>query len=176
MSKIVLAILTLGVATLVTGCAHNSVVAHESTRVGTFFGDLGITGHNNNLTVLHGSRLNKISFIGDNNTVMIEEGVTLGQIEFWGINNTVNLPESLMVRLTEVGRDNKVIRHTSTWDPDAEHDTVYIPQTTSTPAEPRWTIEDTDTEDQPPDAWPGTTVSDKDTRGQSSNRPATTEP
>lgn len=75
-----------------------------------FFGDLGIKGDRNNVTVQPGSRLTKMSFWGNDNTVAIEDDVTLPQVEFFGLNNTISMPQHLMIRLTEVGEGNKVVR------------------------------------------------------------------
>lgn len=138
MNRIVIAALTIGLL-VVTGCAHNAIITHNSARVDEFYGDLGITGDGNNITVRRLSRINKISFIGCENTVTVEEGALVNQIEFWGCDNVVYIPETLMVRLTEVGKRNQVIRRQTTWElePEIESETIYMPPEASTPT-PSW--------------------------------------
>ena len=125
MNRILTGVLALGLLLVTTGCAHNAIVAHESVRVGTFFGDLGIKGNGNSMTVLRGSRLTKVSFWGDHNTVTVEQGVTLAHVEFFGKHNTVSIPDTLMVRLTEVGEGNKVLRRETPPLLDSGAATIY---------------------------------------------------
>ena len=158
MNRIVIAALTIGLL-LATGCAHNAIVTHNSARVDEFYGDLGITGDGNNITVRRLSRINKISFIGCENTVTVEKGALVNQIEFWGCDNVVNIPETLMVRLTEVGKRNQVIRRQTTLElePEMESETIYSPSEESAPT-PTWSetiipaeewSPSTETEEQP---------------------------
>ena len=92
------------------GCGSNRIVGHSLTQTGHWYGELGITGHLNNITVEKGSTLTKLSIIGDGNTVDIADGCTLGKIELWGDRNTVDIPGHLVVRVAEVGDGNKIIR------------------------------------------------------------------
>ncbi len=109
MKRIVLGTWMLGLLWASTGCATNAVVGNSSVRAAQFYGDLGITGRGNNVTIQRGSRIWKLSIIGDNNTATVEEGVTLNRIEFWGNGNVVSVPENLLFRATEVG-GNQIIR------------------------------------------------------------------
>lgn len=93
-----------------SGCAYTSFVGNDGNRSGQFFGEVGITGQNNDLTVESGSRLRKLSIIGDDNRVMVQSGVTLGKIEFYGKGNRVSIVEGLTVRITQVGRENVIER------------------------------------------------------------------
>lgn len=93
----------------VGGCAYNAIVAHGTTRSGVMFGPLGVTGHNNVVTVKDGSRLGKLSVIGDGNTITVEDGATIRKVEFWGRNNIVSVPPNLVVHYTNVGNGNQVI-------------------------------------------------------------------
>jgi len=99
---------TIFLATL--GCSSNRIIGHNLKQVGRWWGELGITGHLNEITVQSGSRLTKLSIIGDANQVVIEEHATLGKIEVWGGNNTVSIPEHLVVRMNQVGKGTRIIR------------------------------------------------------------------
>ncbi|MFQ5806034.1 MAG: hypothetical protein ACE5I3_06255 [Phycisphaerae bacterium] len=114
--------LTTLAATMVlaaTGCASNRIVGHNLKQVGRWYGELGITGHLNEITVQSRSRLTKLSIIGDANHVVVEDHATLGKIEIWGENNTVSVPGYLVVRSNQVGKGTRIIRR---------------PRETSTPA------------------------------------------
>jgi hypothetical protein len=94
-----------------TGCtAANRIVGKNLTQVGQWYGELGISGHLNRITVQPPSQLTKLSIIGDANEVMIEDHVSLGKIEIWGANNTVSIPAQLVVRVNQVGDGSRVIR------------------------------------------------------------------
>jgi hypothetical protein len=94
-----------------TGCSStNRIVGHNITQAGHWYGELGITGDNSNITVQTGSRLTKLSVLGDGNTVTVQERCSLGKIELWGENNTVNVPDYLVVRITQWGPANQIIR------------------------------------------------------------------
>lgn len=95
----------------VTGCtAANRIVGKNLTQVGQWYGELGISGHLNKITVRPPSQLTKLSIIGDANEVMIEDHVALGKIEIWGANNTISIPAQLVVRVNQVGDGSRVIR------------------------------------------------------------------
>ncbi len=121
-----------------TGCAHNSFVGSNGRRAGQFFGSVGVTGSNNEVTVQSGSRLKNISIIGDLNNFMVEDGVTLQQIEFYGTENTVSVPEGLTVRVTQFGPRNQVIRR-----PNQPWHGAAGPEGASAEPAPydRWTLE-----------------------------------
>ena len=116
-----------GLLLLSTGCAHNALVGDNTVRVGVYFGDYGIKGDGNDVTILSGSRLTKVSFWGRNNTVTVEDGVTLPHVEFWGRNNTITVPECLMIRTTEVGEGNKVILRPVSAKLSVEGERTYKP-------------------------------------------------
>lgn len=101
------------------GCASNAIVGTGTQRTGPLFGPLGITGHNNVVNAMEGSRLGKLSIIGDGNTVTIDDGATLRKIEFWGKNNVVSIPYNLVIRYTEVGNGNQIMRRAAPWTEDA---------------------------------------------------------
>jgi hypothetical protein len=86
-------------------------VGHNLTQVGHWYGELGITGDGNVITVQSGSRLTKLSILGDDNTVTMEERSSLGKIELWGENNTVHVPDYLVVRIAQWGELNQIVRH-----------------------------------------------------------------
>ncbi len=133
-NRILVGLWGLGTLVGLAGCATNATVARGSERVGTYFGDLGITGNGNNVTVLGDSRLRKVSFIGDNNVVNVADRATIAHIEFFGKNNTITIPASLMVRMTEWGRGNTVVRRPEVWDDTIQEETVFIPRSAEPPA------------------------------------------
>ncbi len=104
-----------GVASLLllfgaSGCvASNRIVGHKIQQDGAWYGEFGITGHLNEITVLSGSRLQKLSVIGDGNFVVVQDGVTLGKIEIWGENNFVSVPTDLIVRKNISGSKSLVV-------------------------------------------------------------------
>lgn len=93
------------------GCAPTAIIANGSTYPASkYFGDFGITGHNNNATVDADSNVRKLSIIGDGNNVRVEEGARLFKIEFFGKDNIVSVPEELSwLRRNEVGKNNQII-------------------------------------------------------------------
>lgn len=129
-----------GLLLTASGCAYNAIVGTGVARAAQFFGDVGVSGNGNQVTIQTGSKVSKLSVLGNNCTITVEDKVVLYRIEFWGKNNTVSIPESLIVRTTEVG-SNQIIRrpHTthdlqewSTWD---QTPSGYTPPPTSPPAE-----------------------------------------
>jgi hypothetical protein len=108
----VIVVLSIGV----TGCAHVAFVGHQNAYAGVWFGDVGVKGNGNNVTVQRGSGLRKLSIWGDNNTVTVEDSVTLVHLEFCGQNNTVTLPAGLLIRLTDWGKGNQIVRRPEVWD------------------------------------------------------------
>jgi hypothetical protein len=134
MRKLLAATFIVGIALGVTGCAPNAYVGHQNAWAGVWFGDLGIKGNGNNVTVQRGSNLRKLSVWGDSNTATVEDGVTLVHIEFFGQNNTVTLPAGLLIRLTDVGKGNTLVRRPEVWDRMTE--TPYGPAPTIVPLPP----------------------------------------
>lgn len=110
MKPLLLIGLIAGIAAAVSGCAHNSVVADDSSGSGVIFGSLGIWGNNNTRTIEAGSSLKKVSIIGDGNEIIIEDGVKLTVVEIWGQDNTISIPEGLVIRQPWIGKGNRVIR------------------------------------------------------------------
>jgi hypothetical protein len=107
--------LAAGFLLTLSGCAPNEIAGHGTSRSGTFVQKLGVSGHDNMVTVDRDSSLDKISIMGDNNTVQVEEGATLAKVEIFGNDNTISLPEGLLVRFNEMGRGNKVIYRPPSW-------------------------------------------------------------
>ncbi len=134
MKRMVLGVVAVGLLALVTGCATNAKVG-TGTWSGQYFGDVGVTGKNSNVTILRGSRVNKVSIIGDNNMVTVEDGAFVNRVEFWGNGNTVSLPGGLIIRTTEVSRQggNQIIRRPYVTTPPPEWPPVT--ETTGMPGE-----------------------------------------
>jgi len=110
MKRVFIAALMLGVICTATGCATNAIVANNTIRDGVFFGDLGISGDDNDVTAREGSRIRKVSINGHRNTVTVEDDVPVTHVEFVGTGNTVSVPASVIVRMTELGRENTIVR------------------------------------------------------------------
>jgi hypothetical protein len=104
----------------VTGCASNAIVGHRLTREGDWYGQLGVTGHYNNITVRDQSRLTRLSLIGDGNTVVLEDKATLAKVEIWGGNNTISVPENLVIREAIMGKGNRIVRRLASWKTASE--------------------------------------------------------
>lgn len=105
-----LILVVLGSVGWLTGCANdNRMVGHHMTERREWHGEMGITGHLNNVTIVPPSRITKLSVMGDGNEVTIMDTVTCGKIEVWGNNNKFHIPTRLVVRISNVG-DNQFIR------------------------------------------------------------------
>ncbi len=91
------------------GCAPTGIIAHGTTRTGEFFGDTGITGNSNVVTIEKWSRLCKLSIIGNQNEVFIEEGVRIPRIEVFGNDNVVSIPHGLVVQFNHFGNRNRLV-------------------------------------------------------------------
>jgi hypothetical protein len=107
--------LTTGILLLAAaGCATNPIVGDGVIQSGRFYGDVGITGHNGNLTIERGSKVTKLSIIGDGNNVTVQDGVTLYRIEFFGNGNTVSIPNNLSLLWARQVGTNEIIRRPAT--------------------------------------------------------------
>ncbi len=109
MNRIALGLLATGLLLTATGCAPNAYVGNSGVQSRQCFGDVGIVGHNNVLTVEKGSKVPTLSIQGNGNTVTVEDGAWVNKLEFWGNGNTISLPNDLLVRATQVGA-NTIIR------------------------------------------------------------------
>ncbi len=127
MMRMLIAAVTVGILVGTTGCAHNAIVANNAMRVGVFYGDVGVKGDANNVTIMRGSRVPKLSILGNQNMVTVEEGVTLAHVEFWGLDNTVSIPETLTIRITEMGRGHQIIRRQTLWREEPRELNYYPP-------------------------------------------------
>lgn len=111
MKKAACVVLAWGLLSVSVGCGpSNRVVGDRLIKQEQYFGDLGVTGHLNEVTVLRGSDLVKLSVIGDANQVNIDEGVTLGKVEVWGSDNVISVPEHLVLRQSSVGNRTTILR------------------------------------------------------------------
>lgn len=107
------------------GCAKNPIVGRGITMREQYFGDVGLTGHDQNITIARGSKVRKLSILGHNNSITVEDEVTIYRVEFWGSGNVLTLPEHLSVRIDNVGT-NQIVRR-----PREPRASLYVP-----PAEP----------------------------------------
>ena len=104
--------LTLLALTLpLAGClASNRIVGNNIVQAGDWYGELGITGHLNQITVQAPSDLTKLSVIGDANVVNVMPHVTLGKVEVWGQRNKIYIPARLIIRSHIIGDGSEIIR------------------------------------------------------------------
>ena len=109
MNRIALGLLGMGLLLTVTGCASNPLVGSNGAGSRQYFGDVGVVGHNNVLTVEKGSKVPHLSIQGNGNTVTVEDGAWVDRVEFWGNGNTVSLPNDILVRGTQIG-SNTIVR------------------------------------------------------------------
>jgi hypothetical protein len=133
MRTLLIVALSAGLLVAGTGCASNPIVGQASQRSEQYFGDVGITGHGNSLTILPGSRILKLSIIGNDNTITVEDNVTIYRIEFWGKNNTISIPDYLSIRTNDVGSNQIIRRARSVREP------TYYTEPTPTYTSPRTT-------------------------------------
>jgi hypothetical protein len=103
--------LTLTAGLLVcAGCASdNRIVGNRTIQGDTWYGDFGIVGHLNEVTVRTGSKLHKLKVAGDGNKVWVEDHVPLGKVEVWGANNELNVPETLYFVRSVWGKGNRIV-------------------------------------------------------------------
>jgi hypothetical protein len=134
MRAIILSALAAGLVLANVGCAVNPIVGTNVTMSQQYFGDVGIVGQGDNLTILTGSRVNKLSIQGDNNTITLQDGVTVWKIEFWGKGNTVSAAEDLSFRTNSVGA-NQIIRRPRAMMPTPRYEPAPPPYT-PLPGEP----------------------------------------
>lgn len=104
----------MGCAALLAGCnaisGDNRLVGNRMTRGDQWYGEFGILGHSNDVTIQRGSRITILKIAGDGNGVTVEDGVSCAKIEIWGSQNTVSVPETLVVRDSIFGQKNRIVR------------------------------------------------------------------
>lgn len=121
---------------LACGCAHNVIDGKGSVQTGQYFGDVGVTGNGNQITIERGSRVWKLSIIGHNNTITVQDGVTLNRVEFIGKGNVVNLPDNLLIRTTATQGPNQIVRRPAERGPVID----YLPGEALPPVTPTTTV------------------------------------
>lgn len=103
----------VGTFTGLAGCSvsgDNRLVGNRMVRSDQWFGEFGILGHSNDITIQRGSRITILKIAGDGNGVTVEDGVSCAKIEIWGSTNTVSVPETLVVRDSIFGQKNRIVR------------------------------------------------------------------
>ncbi len=100
---------TAGLLVFTAGCAVNSIVGHGAMGVGPYFGNVGMVGHNQTVTISRGSKVPKLSIQGNNCNVTVEDDAWVGKVEFLGNGNTVSIPADLLIGCTQIGA-NTIIR------------------------------------------------------------------
>ncbi len=136
----VLALTVVPVALLMlAGCASNAIIGSQLAQENHWYGELGVTGHLNKLTVLGESQLTRLSVLGDANTIVVQDDATLAKIEICGENNTISVPENLVIRESIWGEGNQIIRRPMGWKVAA--DTELEPPTDAQAADTGETAE-----------------------------------
>ncbi len=96
------------VGAVLAGCSHTAIhgegVRHEQVIRGT----LGINGEDNEVRVLAGSDVAKLSVLGEDNYVFVEDGARVGKVEIVGEDNHVSLPGTIVVEFSSIGKDNRL--------------------------------------------------------------------
>lgn len=101
------AVLGIGLA----GCTQRTTITGEGLKESHVIrGELGISGEDNEVTLLAGSDVSKLSIMGQDIDVVVEEGATVRKIEVVGEDNTVRCPPGLAVDFSTIGEDNKLYR------------------------------------------------------------------
>jgi hypothetical protein len=120
--KSILAASLLGVVLLTSGCTGrwktNPIVnPRGSVEARRYYGNVGIEGNGNNVTMQAGSNVPRLSIFGHNNQVVVEDGCTLFEVEIVGDGNIVNLPaRHVLVRAKIWGKSSVTYRGTTLSD------------------------------------------------------------
>lgn len=136
MLRVIVLSALVGLVLASTGCAPNAYVGSGVQMSQQFFGDVGFVGHGDNITILSGSKVNKLSIQGNNNTITVQDRVTLWKVEFWGKGNTVSIPEDLSIRVNAVG-SNQILRRPRAMMPTPRWEPAPAPTYTPPPTEPQ---------------------------------------
>ncbi|MCK4342519.1 MAG: hypothetical protein KAY37_12440 [Phycisphaerae bacterium] len=96
---------------LLTGGAHShtSISGTGSKHEQVMHGTVGISGEDNELTILPGSEVTKLSIMGDDICVFVANGAVVGKVEIVGEDNEVSCPKGMIVEYSEMGEDNRLI-------------------------------------------------------------------
>ncbi len=104
------ALLFLSAAALfVAGCANTTIRGTGSRHEQVFYGDVGISGEDHDVTMLPGSQVRKLSIMGEDIYVFVTDGALVDKIEIVGENNEVSCPAGVTVEYSELGEDNRLI-------------------------------------------------------------------
>lgn len=101
--------LITAVAILSAGCAHTSITGSGGRYAYVLYGDVGITGEDNELTVKSGSEVHKLSIMGEDIRVIVEDGALLEKVEIVGEDNEVRYPAGMLIEYSELGESNRMI-------------------------------------------------------------------
>ncbi len=97
------------VCAVLAGCSHTAIdgegLRHEQLIQGT----VGIKGEDNEIRVLEGSDVPKLSIIGEDNRVFVEDGAWVGKVEIVGEDNHVSCPDGMSVEFSSIGENNRLI-------------------------------------------------------------------
>jgi hypothetical protein len=91
------------------GCARYAIRGKGGVYEQVYEGSLRINGNDNELTLLTGSDVPKLSIFGRDNRVIFNDGATVSKIEIAGADNAVTYPKGLKFKYSEIGKDNKLI-------------------------------------------------------------------
>lgn len=101
--------LLVGVATVfAAGCSHTAIDGESLSQEQVVYGTVGIKGEDNELTILPGSEVTKLSIIGQGNRVVIEDGAVVYKVEIVGEDNEVICPEGMSIEYSTIGEDNRL--------------------------------------------------------------------
>ncbi|MBN1514174.1 MAG: hypothetical protein JXB13_19310 [Phycisphaerae bacterium] len=90
------------------GCSRTAIdgegLRHEQLIQGT----VGIKGEDNEIRVLAGSDVPKLSIMGEDNRVFVEDGASVGKVEMVGEGNHVSCPDGMVVEFSSIGENNRL--------------------------------------------------------------------
>lgn len=98
----------IALAIMLAGCNTTYLTSSGSRYSGVYYGELGLKGEDNELTLLDGTDLTKLSVMGKDNRVVVRPGANVMKVEIVGEDNRVECPAGMSVEYTEIGEDNEL--------------------------------------------------------------------
>ncbi len=107
-SRCMILFLSLSTLLALAGCSHTSIVGEGKRHEQVVQGTIGLMGEDNEITLLAGSDVTKLSIMGESNLVIICDGAWVHKIEIIGEDNKIVCPAGQAVAYTAIGEDNRL--------------------------------------------------------------------